>query len=120
MKSARLPHILAASLAVGVALAAPVAPAAPSDPQSREALRLLYRVALSAEVCGFAVTDAEADKIAAGMDTMMRRLELSDENADEFYFRIEADMEREGWERLCAPDGEWARTFKAALAQYAR
>ena len=102
---------------LAVLLAAPVpARAAATDPE----LTLLYRLALSAEMCGFPVSPRQADAIGKAMDKRLAALKLSDDEADEAYRAIEAAMQAEDWDRLCAKDGAWAKAWAAEIRKFGR
>ncbi len=103
----------------GAALAlALVEPAAAADPDP--VLTALYRLALSAEVCGFPVSTKQADAIGKKMDERLAALKLSDEEADTVSEQIEAGMAAEGWDKLCAKDGAWAKTYADEVKKFGK
>lgn len=104
-----------------VLAAAVVAPAGAAPREQAEAsLKQLYRMALSAEVCGFKITDKQADAIGKAMDRDVEVLDLTDDKADALYLEVEKQMEAEGWDTLCAEGGAWAKEFRDRLAGFTR
>lgn len=106
----------AAILAALLALPVPTAVAQETDPE----LTRLYRLALSAEMCGFPVSEKQAEAIGKAMDRRIGDLKLTDEAADALYQKIEADMEAENWDALCAKGGTWAKAYAAELRKFGK
>ncbi|MEJ1157108.1 hypothetical protein [Prosthecomicrobium sp. N25] len=100
-----------------IALAATL-PARADAPDAE--LARLYRLALSAEMCGFAVTPKQAEAIGKAMDKRIAALKLSDEAADKLYQEIEAGMDGEGWDGLCTKGGAWEKTYQAEVRKFGR
>ncbi|MBT9292088.1 hypothetical protein [Prosthecodimorpha staleyi] len=105
--------------AVLIALAAASGPARAAEVNDPE-LTLLYRLALSAEMCGFTVSPKQAEAIGKEMDRHIRRLNLSDDDADALYKKIEADMAAEDWDRICAKTGAWAKTYAEQIRKFGK
>lgn len=104
------------ALAAIAAIAGPARAAEANDPD----LTLLYRLALSAEMCGFTVSPKQAEGIGKDMDRHIRRLNLSDDDADALYKKIEADMAAEDWDKLCAKSGAWAKTYAEQIRKFGK
>lgn len=117
MRAAMIRTALPAAILLAL-LALPAAPAVAeaTDPE----LTRLYRLALSAEMCGFPVSDKQAEAIGKAMDRRIADLKLSDEAADALYQKIEADMEAENWDALCAKGGPWAKAYAAELRKFGK
>jgi len=112
---AAVPVALAAISTIA-AIAGPARAAEANDPD----LTLLYRLALSAEMCGFTVSPKQAEGIGKDMDRHIRRLNLSDDDADALYKKIEADMAAEDWDKLCAKSGAWAKTYAEQIRKFGK
>jgi hypothetical protein len=79
-------------------------------------LRTLYRIALSAEMCGFPIAAREADALGKAMNREIADLGLDDDGVDALYRRIDGEFEAEGWDGICAENGDWARGYRRRLA----
>jgi hypothetical protein len=108
--------IALAAISAIAAIAGPVRATEANDPE----LTLLYRLALSAEMCGFTVSPKQAEAIGKEMDRHIRRLNLSDDDADALYKTIEAGMAAEDWDKLCAKTGAWAKTYAEQLRKFGK
>lgn len=106
--------------ALGLAATIGVAPVGAATGEPKDTLSLLYRVALSAEICGFPVSEKQSERIGHQMDAFLAKLNLSDEESDALYTGVEAAMEREGWDQICSKDSAWAKEFKQALQVYTK
>jgi hypothetical protein len=106
-----LPACLLVWLLAGTAAAQPA-----TDPELTE----LYRLALSAEMCGFPVSPKQATAIGKAMDKRIAALKLSDDDSDKVYQQIETAMEAEGWDGLCAKGGAWEKTYREALRKHGK
>ncbi len=83
---------------------------------AEEALRTLYRVAISAEMCGFPIAPRQADQLGKAMNRALSETGLQGEAAEQFYRDVDAGLEAEGWDKVCAENGDWARSYRAAIA----
>lgn len=104
-------------LALAAVLSGPVrAQGTEPDPE----LARLYRLALSAEMCGFPMSKGQAAAVGKAMDKRVAALKLSDDAADAAFQAIEAAIEAEGWDGLCAKGGAWEKTYQAELRRFGR
>lgn len=106
--------------ALGLAATLGVAPAGAATGEPKDKLSLLYRVALSAEVCGFPVSNRQSERIGREMDAALAKLNLSDEESDALYSGVETAMEREGWDSLCANDSAWSKEFRQVVQTFGK
>ncbi len=83
---------------------------------AEETLRTLYRIALSAEMCGFPLAPRQADALGKAMNRALAEVGLDEDGSDEFYRGVDAALEAEGWDKVCAENGDWARSYRALLA----
>lgn len=104
--------LTAGALAAGLVTAGTGPASAARDPAAREALKRLYRLALSADLCGFPVTDAQSSALGREMDKYVHALDLGEDASDELYQKVEAEMQKEGLAQLCRADGAWAKTYR--------
>ncbi len=79
-----------------------------------ETLKTLYRIAISAEMCGFPMGQREATNLGKAMNRALAETNLSPDAADALYRDVDAALEAEGFEKICAGDG--ARNYRALLA----
>ena len=105
--------ICAVAAVAGVALLARPAVAADG---AEETLRTLYRIALSADMCGFPIAQRQADALGKAMNRALAESGLDDTASDELYRSVDAGLEAEGWDKVCAQNGDWARSYRALLA----
>lgn len=98
-----------------VLIAAVQAAAAPIDD-----LKQLYRLALSAEACGFDITPRQSDAMGKAMDQAIEAAGLNDEKSEKLMSDIEHELDAKGWEKLCADNGDWAKTFAAEMDKFAK
>lgn len=107
-------------LAAATALfaAAAVAPAAAEGPT--ETLKTLYRIALSAEMCGFPIAPRQSEALGRSMNRALAESGLDEAAADQLYLDVDSALEAEGWTKVCAADGDGAHGWRAALAANAR
>jgi hypothetical protein len=87
---------------------------------SEDTLRTLYRVALSAEMCGFPIAAKQADALGKALNRAIADLGLDDDGVEALYQKIDGEFEAEGWEAICAENGDWARGYRRLLAAVAR
>lgn len=104
MKSA----VLAATLLIVLAGAA-------RADETLDNLQAMYMLNASQEVCGLAMTEAEAAKLARAATRLEERLGFDQAKAEAFYGKVKSAVESQKAE-LCAESGEWAKTYAAALA----
>lgn len=83
---------------------------------AEETLKLLYRVALSAEMCGFAIAPRQSDALGRAMNRSLTESGLDPDAADQLYRDVDAGLEAEGWDKVCASKGDWAQSYRALLA----
>lgn len=83
---------------------------------AEETLRTLYRIALSAEMCGFPMAPKQADALGRSMNRALAESGMSEEASDVLYRDVDGALEAEGWEKVCAAGGDWARNYRALLA----
>jgi hypothetical protein len=83
---------------------------------AEETLRTLYRIAISAEMCGFPIAPRQADALGKAMNRAITETGLDEDGSDEFYRSVDAALEAEGWDKVCAENGDWARNYRALLA----
>ncbi|MDK9696066.1 MAG: hypothetical protein OEL76_06735 [Siculibacillus sp.] len=81
-----------------------------------DALRTLYRIALSADMCGFPMQKRQADVLGKAMDKALVESGLDEDKAEALYRSVDTGLEAEGWDKVCAQKGEWARDYRAILA----
>ena len=105
--------LAAAACLLLVALAAPRAVAADGP---EETLRTLYRIALSAEMCGFPIAPRQAEALGKSMNRALAESGLDGDAADQLYRDVDGALSGEGWETVCEQNGPWARTYRALLA----
>ena len=114
MRAASLARGLAALSCLALLAATPRAVVAGETPE--ETLRTLYRVALSAEMCGFPMAPRQANALGKAMNRALAETGLEGDAADEVYRAVDSALEAEGWDKVCAENGEWARNYRAVLA----
>ena len=83
---------------------------------SAETLKTLYRVALSAEMCGFPIAQRQSEALGRAMNRALSESGLDPDAADRLYLDVDEALETEGWDTVCKADGEWARSWHALLA----
>ncbi|TBW39286.1 hypothetical protein EYW49_07300 [Siculibacillus lacustris] len=107
---------LTALLVVALSDGRPVRAADPSE----DTLRTLYRIALSAEMCGFPIAARQADALGVAMNRAIADMGLDDDAVEGLYQRIDREFEAEGWDKICAENGTWARGYRSLLAATTR
>ena len=109
----------AVSFARGLAAAAVITllatPAVAAD-DARETLRTLYRIALSADMCGFPMQKRQAEILGKAMDKALAESGLDEEKAEELYNAVDTGLEAEGRDKICAQKSDWTRDYRAVLA----
>ncbi len=93
---------------------------APAAEGGEESLRTLYRIALSAEMCGFPIAARQADALGKAMNRALSETGLEGDAADQVYRDVDAALEAEGWDKVCQENGAWARSYRALLAANTR
>ena len=81
-----------------------------------ETLRTLYRIAISAEICGFPIAHRQADALGKAMNRALSESGLDADAADQLYRDVDSGLASEGWETVCEANGTWARTYRSLLA----
>lgn len=124
MRAARIQRDLARSCLavalVGALLVGAGTPAARADDGPADTLKTLYRIALSAEMCGFAMAPRQADALGKSMNRALAESGLDADGADRLYRDVDTALEEEGWDKVCASNGQWARDYRALLAANTR
>lgn len=92
------------------------APGARAAETAEETLKVLYRIAISAEMCGFPIGHRQADQLGKAMNRALAESGLDGEAADQLYRDVDAALGNEGWETVCETNGTWARSYRALLA----
>lgn len=118
MRAARLPRLVRLGLGVALLAASPSVVGAAEGPT--ETLKMLYRVALSAEMCGFPIAQRQSEALGRAMNRAMSESGLEPDAADRLYLDVDEALEAEGWDKVCAANGEWARSWHALLAANAK
>ncbi|NLH81079.1 MAG: hypothetical protein GX458_09605 [Phyllobacteriaceae bacterium] len=111
MRAARLSR-----LALGAALLAAASSVAGAVDGPTETLKTLYRVALSADMCGFPIAQRQSEALGRAMNRALSESGLDPDAADRLYLDVDEALEAEGWDKICAANGEWARSWNALLA----
>ena len=88
---------------------------AATDQERREALRALYRVMITNEHCDFEMSEKEAEAVSDAAEALVRTLKLNEEQANKLYSQIDQEMDKQGWEKLCDPKGDWAKTCRQTV-----
>ena len=114
------PIILGFVAALGAVAAQAQAPTPPTPQEAREKLTQLYMIAVSQDLCGFTVTEKQSEAISKASDEFEDKSGLSEEDADKLYGQIEEQMKKQKETGLCAPDGDWAKTFKQGVEALAK
>lgn len=71
---------------------------------------------ISKDLCGFAITDAQADVISSQIEQITEALNMSDDQSQKLYVQLHEQMTRQKPAGLCAPKGAWAKLFAKLLA----
>ena len=103
-------------LAALAALLLSAPPTAVAGDGAEETLRNLYRIAISAEMCEFALSPRQSDALGRAMDRSLAESGLDEDAADALYRGVDAALNAEGWDKVCAQNGDWARTYRALVA----
>jgi hypothetical protein len=100
------------------ALAAVLFHAAPAvaGGEAEATLRTLYRIALSADMCGFAMAPRQAEVLGKAIDEALAASGLDEAAAEALYTTVDTGLESEGHDKVCAQKGDWARDTRALLA----
>lgn len=103
---------------VGLALLLLATTSAPSRAAETadETLRVLYRIAISAEMCGFPIAHRQADALGKAMNRALAESGLDGEASEQLYRDVDAGLANEGWETVCEANGAWARSYRSLLA----
>lgn len=102
------------ALALAAATASFAVPAVAGE--AEDTLRTLYRIALSADMCGFPMAQRQADKLGQAMNRALTESGLDENGAEDLYRQVDTGLETEGWDKVCAQKGDWARDYRALLA----
>lgn len=93
-----------------------VAGPAVAGEEAEATLRKLYRIALSADMCGFSMAPRQAEALGKAMNRALTESGLAEDAAEDLYRDVDSGLETEGWDKVCAKNGEWARAYRALLA----
>ena len=93
-----------------------VTPSALAGEGTEDTLRTLYRIALTADMCGFPIAQRQADTLGKALNRALAESGLDDAAAEEIYQKVDSGLEAEGWDKVCAQNGDWARSYRALLA----
>jgi len=104
------------SAALACLLVVALAPRPAAAAEAEETLRMLYRVALSAEMCGFPLAPRQADALGKAMNRALSETGLEGDAADQVYRDVDTALEAEGWDKVCQENGAWARSYRALVA----
>ncbi len=115
MPAARLASFVT-RIALGGAVLVGASVAARAGEGSVEALKTLYRIALSAEMCGFPIAPRQSEAIGRAMNRALAESGLDAEASDKLYLDVDATLEAEGWDKICAADGDFAHGWRALVA----
>ena len=50
------------------------------------------------------------------MNRALTESSLDEEKAEDLYRSVDSALEAEGWDKVCAQKGDWARNYRALLA----
>jgi hypothetical protein len=117
-QSAATAAVTAAGTPTPPAAAEPESPLGelPKDPATARAqLRTYYSVSVLADRCSFPVTTREGHLLDRIVGALERQLKLSDQQADALYSDVDMTLYSKGGSKLCLPEGDQARTFRATL-----
>ena len=98
-------------------LPVPLAAQTASDSENHDALVEIYKLMISQELCDFAITDDQAAALVIVGDRLEEKLSLTEVASQKLYGQIAATLERQRAAGLCNPKGEWAKTYRAAVAK---
>ncbi|WP_333825393.1 hypothetical protein [Pinisolibacter sp.] len=107
--------ILTRALAVAAVTSSLAAPAVAAE-DAETSLRTLYRIALSADMCGFPMQKRQAEVLGKAIDKALAESGLDEDKAEALYNTVDTGLEAEGWDKVCAQKGDWARDYRAVLA----
>lgn len=102
------------SMAIFLASAAGVAAQSGQAPHDR--LIDLDMLTISKALCGFAISDAQADAIDGESEEIIATLNMSDDQVQQLHDQLVEEMTRQKPAGLCAPKGAWAKLFAQRLA----
>jgi hypothetical protein len=78
-------------------------------------LQAMYMLSASQEICGLAMSEAEAAKLAKASAMLEERLGFDQAKAEAFFAKVKGAVESQKAD-MCNASGEWAQTYAAALA----
>ena len=110
------PSVLALLGSAAILFISALAAAAQPNADQRNVLINLDMVQISKDLCGFAMTEAQADAVAAHIDQITEQLGMSDDQAQKLYGQLQAQMTRQKASGLCDPKGNWAKLYAKLLA----
>jgi hypothetical protein len=76
----------------------------------------LDMLTISKDLCGFAISSAQADAIDGESEQIIETLHMSDDQVQNLHDQLVTEMTRQKAEGLCAPKGAWAKLFAKRLA----
>jgi hypothetical protein len=83
--------------------------------QTLETLRSMLMLRASQELCAFGMSEPESIKLMHAVERLQARLAYGSADIQAEYNTIQARMADLKTD-LCKPDGDWARTYAAALS----
>ncbi len=110
------PSVPALLGSVAIMLASTLGAIAQPSTDQRNTLINLDMVQISKDLCGFAMTEAQADAVAARVDQITEQLGMSDDQVQKLYGQLQAQMTRQKASGLCDPKGNWAKLYAKLLA----
>jgi hypothetical protein len=111
-----LSHAAIAPAIIGLMLAS-TALAAPSD---EDRLIELDRIAISHDLCGFALSDEQSEALEEETDKVVAALGYGEDDAQKLYDQINEEMQRQKPAGLCNPKGEWGQMYDKAVGDLAK
>ena len=104
-------------LTIAVFLALAGIARADGDGEKRETLTTIYKINISHEICGFALSDAQSAGLGGMSDKLEEALGLEEQAAQQLYEEAAAGLEARKPQGLCDPRGEWATTYGETLGK---
>jgi hypothetical protein len=83
--------------------------------QTLETLRSMLMLRASQELCAFAMSEPESIKLTHAVERLQTRLDYASADIQAEYIAVRARM-TDLKPDLCKPNGDWAKTYAAALS----
>lgn len=71
----------------------------------------LDQIAISHDLCGFALSDGQQQALTSESETIADELKMQPEDAQRLYDQFAESMRRQKETGLCDPKGEWAAAY---------